>query len=55
MDCTVRIVSQNLATQLNFVEFRESQNFKYFEATGVGRHMVSYVANHVVTHGKPCE
>ena len=32
---TVEIVSQNLATTSNFVEFRDSQNFTYFEAPGV--------------------
>ena len=43
MDCTVGIVSRNLATQSNFVELRDSRNFQYFEATSVGRHMVSHV------------
>ena len=43
MDCPVGIVSRNLATQSNFVEFRDSQNFMYFEATGVRRHMASHV------------
>ena len=37
MDFTVGIVSQNLATTLNFVEFQESQNFTFFEAMGVLR------------------
>ena len=32
MDFSVGIVSRNLATMLNFVEFRESQNFMFFEA-----------------------
>ena len=32
MDFTVGIVSQNLATTSNFVEFRDSQNFTFFEA-----------------------
>ena len=32
MDSTVRIVSRNLATTSNFVEFRDSRNFMYFEA-----------------------
>ena len=43
MDCTVRIVSRNLATLSNFVEFRDSWNFMCFETTGVG-----------VTCGEPC-
>ena len=32
MDFTVGIVSQNLATTSNFVEFRDSRNFTFFEA-----------------------
>ena len=32
MDFTVGIVSQNLATMSNFVEFRDSRNFTFFEA-----------------------
>ena len=43
MDCTVGIVSRNLATQSNFIEFRDSLNFTYFEATGIGRHMPRHV------------
>ena len=58
MDCTVEIVSRNLATQSNFVEFRDSQNFTYFKATGVGRHMASHVCDTwramCVTHDEPC-
>ena len=38
MDFTVGIVSQNLATTSNFVEFRDSRNFTFFEALGVGCH-----------------
>ena len=34
-DFTVGIVSQNLSTTLNFVKFRDSRNFKFFEATGI--------------------
>ena len=45
MDCTVGIVSRNLANQSNFVEFRDSRNFTYFEATGVRRHMASHVSD----------
>ena len=45
MNCTVGIVSQNLATQSNFVEFRDSRNFTYFEKTGVGQHMASHVGD----------
>ena len=36
MDFTVGIVLQNLATTLNFVEFRDSRNFTFFETLGVG-------------------
>ena len=35
MDFTVEIVSQNLATTSNFVEFRDSRNFTFFEAPRV--------------------
>ena len=31
MDGTVGIVSRNLATTSNFVEFRDSRNFTFFE------------------------
>ena len=44
MDFTVGIVSRNLATTLNFFEFRDSQNFTFFEAPEVVRdswHIVS--------------
>ena len=44
MDFTVEIVSRNLATTLNFIEFQDSRNFTFFEATGVVRdtwHLVS--------------
>ena len=36
MDFTVGIVLRNLATTSNFVEFRDSRNFTFFEAPGVG-------------------
>ena len=36
MDITVGIVLRNLVTMSNFVEFRDSQNFMFFEALGVG-------------------
>ena len=36
MDLTVGFISQNLVAQANFVEFRDSQNFMFFEASGVG-------------------
>ena len=36
MDFTVGIDLRNLATTLNFVEFRDNQNFTFFEAPGVG-------------------
>ena len=32
MDFVVGIISQNLVTQLNFIGFRDSKNFTYFEA-----------------------
>ena len=32
MDFTVGNVLRNLATMLNFVEFRDSRNFTFFEA-----------------------
>ena len=32
-DFTVGIVSQNLATASNFVEFRDSRNLQFFETT----------------------
>ena len=35
MDFTIRIVSRNLATTSNFVEFRDSRNFTFFEAPRV--------------------
>ena len=35
MDFTVGIVSRNLATTTNFVEFQDSRNFTFFEAPGV--------------------
>ena len=34
MDFTVGIVSRNLATTSNFVEFRDNRNFTFFEAPG---------------------
>ena len=34
---TVGIVSRNLATTSNFVEFRDNRNFTFFKATGVVR------------------
>ena len=36
MNFTVGIVSQNLVTTSNFVEFRDSRNFTFFEVPGVG-------------------
>ena len=36
MDFTVGIVSRNLATTSNFVEFRDNRNFTFFEAPSVG-------------------
>ena len=36
MDFTIGIVSRNLATTSNFIEFRDSRNFTFFEAPGAG-------------------
>ena len=36
MDFTIEFVSQNLVTISNFIGFRDSQNFTFFEALGVG-------------------
>ena len=41
MDFTVGIVSRNLATTSNFVKFRDSRNFTFFEAPGVGCRMTA--------------
>ena len=44
MDFTIGIVSRNLATTSNFVEFRDYQNFTFFEVMRVVRdtwHIVS--------------
>ena len=38
MDFIVAIVSQNLATTSNFVEFRDNRNSMFFEAPGAGCH-----------------
>ena len=37
MDFTVGIVLRNLATMSNFIEFRNSRNFTFFEASRVVR------------------
>ena len=37
MDFIVEIVSQNIDTTSNFVEFRDSRNFTFFEASRVIR------------------
>ena len=39
MDFTIGIVSQNLATTSNFVEFRDSRNLTFFEAPRVTHDM----------------
>ena len=36
MDFTVGIVSRNLVNMSNFVQFRDSRNFTFFKAPGVG-------------------
>ena len=44
MDFTVGIVSRNLATTSNFVEFQDDRSFTFFKAPGVMRntwHIVS--------------
>ena len=44
MDFTIGIISRNLATTSNFIEFQENQNFTFFEAPVVVRdtwHIVS--------------
>ena len=40
MDFTVGIVSRNLATTSNFVEFRDNRNFTFFEASGAVKWLV---------------
>ena len=52
MDFTVGIVSQNLATMLNFVEFRDSWNFTFFEASSVGSRMTA-CERHVMRQKSP--
>ena len=37
MDFTVGIVSRNLATTSNFIEFRDNRNFRFFKAPRVVR------------------
>ena len=36
MDLTIEFVSRNLVTKVNFVEFRDNQNFTFFKVMGVG-------------------
>ena len=38
MDFTIGIVSRNLVTTSNFVEFQDNRNFMFFEAQGVVCH-----------------
>ena len=67
MDLVIGFVMQNSVAQANFVEFRDSRNFTFFEATGVEQHMASHVSQCMaksyackthsklcVTHGMPC-
>ena len=35
MDFTIGIVSGNLLTRLNFVEFRDNRNFTFFEVSAL--------------------
>ena len=44
MDFTVRIVSQNLKPQSNFIEFRDYRNFTFFEKKLQNRGMSVHVA-----------
>ena len=41
MDFTVGIVSRNLATTSNFIEFQDSRNFMFFKAPSVGCRMTA--------------
>ena len=42
MDFTIGIVSRNLATTSNFVEFRECRDFTFFEAKRVVRDLAHF-------------
>ena len=42
MNFTIGIVSRNLASTSNFVEFQDSRNFTFFEAPGVGCRKTAY-------------
>ena len=44
MDLTVGFVLRNLVAMVNLVEFRYSQNFTFFKASGVGGHMENNVS-----------
>ena len=52
MDFTVGIVSRNLATTSNFVEFRDNRNFTFFEAPSVERRMTA-CEGHVMLKKSP--
>ena len=53
MDLIVGYVIKNLVVEANFVEFRDSRNFTFFEATGVGQHMESHVGEKPMGGEKP--
>ena len=45
MDLIVGYIIKNLVVEAYFVEFRDSRNFTFFEATGVGQQMASHVGD----------
>ena len=44
-DLIIGFITWNLVAQEKIIEFRDSQNFTFFEATGVGRHMANHVGD----------
>ena len=54
MDLIVEFVSRNLVTQVNFVEFRDSKNFTFFEATGDTWHAKEMHVSHMASHLSTC-
>ena len=55
MDVIVGIVSRNLATTSNFVEFRDNWNFTFFEASGVGCRMTACDVTKFTYYMYPCD
>ena len=49
-DFTIEIVSQNLVTTSNFVKFRDSQNFTFFEVSKVTSDTLAYVGWLIGSH-----